>query len=151
MRGGVVHSFADNQIWITRLEDLSLSVQGSYSYDLHGWMATVLDVGIYDPVSGVFLLSQHQDYNTIDGPPYYGTFYMNANVVLPAGTTWVMAFTAELFAEPRSGSPPGSGIGSLTFEVTPEPAMLSMLVSGLLLSRGRPKSRRAARSRRIRS
>lgn len=123
--GGLVYSFADNQIWITPSEDLSLWVHGSYSYDLHGWMAATLNVGVSDAVSGTILFSQYQDYDTIDGPPYYGTFYVNANVLLPAGTTWVMGFHTVLDAEPGSGNPPGTGMGSFTFEVTPEPVSLA--------------------------
>ena len=128
-----VWTSASGSISITPTEDLWLSIQGSYSYDLHGWMSSDFDVWVGDPVSHVDLFNQPQTYDTIDGPPYYGTFYVNTDLVLPAGTTWVLGYLMRTFAEPGSGNLSGTGSGSLTFEVTPEPTTLTLLLPLLFM------------------
>jgi hypothetical protein len=144
--GGSLLSYSGSTISITPSVDLSLWVHGSYSYSLHGPMESALDVWVMDSVSHTNLFTRYQWYDTVLGPPYSGTFYVNSHITMPAGTTWVLGYSMETRAWTGSTGLTGTGSGSLTWEITPEPAALALLTLPLLALTRRPRLRLTAKS-----
>ena len=93
------------------------------------WKATGMWAWLFFRISGLILV-----------------FYLGAHITLPAGTTWVMGYAMDVYAWTGSTGLPGTGSGSLAWEITPEPASLFLLALPLVALTRRPRLRLTANS-----
>lgn len=131
---------SDGPIHFDTTEDLSFTINIAYTYDLPGgallagFSALVLDVDTHE----YFFAVSEQDHN-FDGQPASGTFTAQGSAFLPAGRSYVLDYMMHVTSYANSGIL-GTGSGYIDFQITPEPATLSLLVlaaAPLLLPRRR--------------
>jgi len=140
VESGDMESFSSGFIWITPSEDILLTIDAAYSYDLpDDPMTARLETFVTNADSPVSLFDELVGYDTGLGVPASGTLTINGDVILPAGETWVFGYSMEIDTFSGTGSAVGTSSGHISLTITPEPTTASLLALGafMLLRRGR--------------
>ena len=143
---GFVRTSASGTIWITSSEDLLLSIDASWTFDLPAWqMGSSLGVGVAAVGSPVPLFSE-----SVYGQPEWpgglsDTITISGQVVLPAGQTWIIGYGMELQTERETQGLMATGSGYVDLQITPEPATaLPLALTLCAMSRRRHRGVRTA-------
>jgi len=139
-----LRSISDGLIYVTANTDLLISINGIYSYSLPvDPMEAEFDMTVFDPSPPYDSpIGFANLYNTsVDGAPASGSFPIGGQAILPAGHTWLIRYTMELFTYYGYSGQIASGDGYLhfTLQAVPEPAALGLLaLGGAMIRRRRP-------------
>lgn len=126
---------ASGFIWLTPAEDLNLSVEGAWTYDLpRDYMLATLVFAVYHSTENITLFSRGLNADT----PLYGsasgTLAFDGEVTIPANETWIIQYKMRLETDAGTQGYMATGDGFIHFTLTPEPAA-ALLLLPLLLAR----------------
>jgi hypothetical protein len=126
-----LYAASSGSIYITPSEDLLLTIDASWTFDLPAWqMESAFGVSVVGANNHVQLFSQ----DVWSDPEWPGglsdTVSINGEVILPAGETWMLGYGMHLRTEEGTQGLAATGSGYVDFEITPEPntATLAALV-----------------------
>ncbi len=115
--------------YITLAEDLSLHIDGAFSYDLTAdWMTARFGFSIFDPDDETFLFIQEERASTFPGEPSSGTLTIEGDAILPAGRTFLIGYNMSLDTFSGTAGHFATGAGHVNFTITPEPSTLALLM-----------------------
>ncbi len=135
----LTQSVASGSILVQAHEDLTFSCHSVYSYSCP---ATYLDVSTTVIVSSettqqTLYLDGRAGGPFIGGPPA-GTLTFSGGVLLPAGDTYRLRYSAEIVSFGGNSGVVGTGSGFIDLQLTPEPTSLALLALSLFVVRRRP-------------
>ncbi len=135
----LTQSVASGSILVQAHEDLTFSCHSVYSYSCP---ATYLDVSTTVIVSSettqqTLYLDGRAGGPFIGGPPA-GTLTFSGGVLLPAGDTYRLRYSAQILSFGGNSDVVGTGGGFIDLQLTPEPASLALLALSLFVVRRRP-------------
>lgn len=123
-------SSVSGDIFVTAATDITISYDISYDYFLPtDSMTAQASFAVFEDGASTSLFSEFRNHNTILGLGP-GTFSIQGEMLLAAGTTWRIDYFARLIADDSSAGGVGTGTGVFEFQLTPEPHSLWLLLVG---------------------
>jgi len=125
-----VTSSISADVIVTPIIDVTIQYAVTYNYTLPtDSMTAQASFAVFNEATGESLFSEFRNHNTILGLGP-GTFSIQGETILPAGTTWRIDYFSLILADDSSAGGVGTGTGVFEFHLTPEPHSLWLLLSG---------------------
>lgn len=117
-------------------EDLAFSCHSVYSYSCPAtYLGVSVSVIVSSETTQQLLYQDGRDGGPFPGLPPAGTLTFSGGVLLPAGDTYRLRYSAQILSFGGNSGVVGTGSGFIDLQLSPEPATLALLAVLLVLTR----------------